>query len=130
MSEAATIASTKRAKRRIGPATQPARWAQHDARTREAKLVETVRRELIRHVGGSPTIAERLLLDRCAMLTLHITRLDARALEEGGFSSHATREYLAWTNTLRRSLCALGLKGVADGAPASLDDLLSASDEE
>ena len=34
---------------------------------------------------------------------------DARAIEAGEFSDHASRQYLAWSNTLTRTLRALGL---------------------
>jgi hypothetical protein len=68
-----------------------------------------VRKQLAEHLGGNPTVPQRLLIDRAAFLVLHTSRMDAKALESGGFSPHAAREYLAWTNTLRRSLVALGL---------------------
>jgi hypothetical protein len=50
------------------------------------------------------------LIDRAAMLTLHLARMDAKAIEAGEFSDHASRQYLAWSNTLTRTLKALGLE--------------------
>lgn len=110
--------------RKIGPYSRPDRWAKHDGRKTEGKILQEVREQLTRHVGGSPSITQRLLIERTAWLVLHISMLDGRALQDGGFSPHATKEYLAWANTLRRSLVALGLKG-AEAESASLQDLIA-----
>jgi hypothetical protein len=39
--------------------------------------------------------------------------MDVKAAEAGGMSDHASREYLAWSNTLTRTLVRLGLQGAA-----------------
>jgi hypothetical protein len=35
--------------------------------------------------------------------------MDTQAPQDGGMSDHASRQYLAWSNTLTRTLKALGL---------------------
>lgn len=60
------------------------------------------------------------------MLTLHIARMDARANEDGELSDHASRQYLAWSNSLTRTLRTLGLdetapKTAPDAAPTAQD---------
>jgi len=112
--------------RKIGPYSRPDRWAIHDGRRSEGKLLRQVREELTKHVGGSPSITQRLLIERTAWMVLHVSMLDSRALREGGFSEHATKEYLAWSNTIRRSLIALGMKGAATDDSAALSELLGA----
>ena len=89
-------------------------------------MLRQVREELTKHVGGSPSITQRLLIERTAWMVLHVSMLDSRALREGGFSEHATKEYLAWSNTIRRSLIALGMKGAATDDSAALSELLGA----
>jgi hypothetical protein len=130
MSETETVAPPKRKKRRVDPFSRPERWATktarldaRDGRSREGQLIRAVRDELMAHVGGKPSTVQRMLIERAVMLTVHIGRLDARALEKGSMSPHATREYLAWCNVLRRTLATLGLKG-AEATPTSLSDLL------
>jgi hypothetical protein len=56
------------------------------------------------------------------MLTVQLARMDAKALEDGVMSGHATREYLAWSNTLTRTLKTLGMKG-APPKPPTLEDI-------
>lgn len=112
--------------RKLGTHSRPDRWAKHDGRKTEGKILQEVRDQLTQHVGGSPSITQRLLIERTAWLVLHISMLDGRALREGGFSSHATKEYLSWCNTLRRSLVSLGLKGEERSrSSTTLSDLLA-----
>lgn len=95
-----------------------------DRRTRQARLLKHMEAELTRHVGGTPSATQRALIARCAMLTLHVAMLDARALENGGaMTGHDQRAYLAFSNSLTRALRDLGLDPAA-AAPPSLSDLL------
>jgi hypothetical protein len=71
-----------------------------------------VRAELAAHVGGKPSATQRALIDRIAWLYLHIAMLDARSVERRHMTEHDSRTYLAWCNTLARTLRQLGLKGV------------------
>lgn len=89
---------------------------QPDGRTREARLMRETREALIAHVGGNPSAAQRGLIERGVWLTLAVSRLDAQMLAKGGLSDHASREYLAWSNTLTRTLRTLGLKGAPQRA--------------
>jgi len=51
------------------------------------------------------------------MLTLHVARMDAKAIMEGEFSAHASKQYLAWSNSLSRTLAKIGLEAVPQVAP-------------
>jgi hypothetical protein len=79
-----------------------------DGRSADAVLLRRTRAGLIAHVGGKPSVTQIALIHRAAMLTLHLARMDARAIEAGEFSDHASRQYLAWSNTLTRTLRELG----------------------
>jgi hypothetical protein len=97
------------------------RWAGLTTDAREGKFLAGVRADLMRHVGGSPSITQRVLIERAAMLTLQLARMDAKALKAGAMSEHASREYLAWSNTLTRTLAALGMRGEPPPTPSLAD---------
>jgi hypothetical protein len=97
--------------------SRPCRWAGVTAQTPEGKLIRDVRADLVKHVGGSPSATQRALIERAVMLTVQLARMDAKALEDGVMSGHATREYLAWSNTLTRTLKTLGMKGPPPKVP-------------
>ncbi len=111
----------------IGPYSRPGPLVALDLRTREARLLKRVRKDLLAHVGGSPSATERALIDRAAWLSLRVAQLDRKIAEGGGdFTLHDSRTYLAWSNSLTRALSQLGLKPAAT-AP-SLAELLTATE--
>lgn len=80
------------------------------AATAEGKRLREFHAGLIAHVGGSPSFTQLVLIDRCTMLQQHLTAFDRRAAAEGGLGDLAGRQYLAWQNTLTRTLVQLGLQ--------------------
>lgn len=88
----------------------PVRWAGVTARSREGRMIKGTRSDLIAQVGGEPSPAQRIMIERATMLTVQLARMDAKSLADSAMSEHATREYLAWSNTLTRLLGRLGLK--------------------
>lgn len=85
--------------------------------------MERLRAELTVHVGGAPSAAARVLIERAVWLSLAVARLDARMLSDGGLSDHASREYLAWSNSLTRTMRALGLEAAPD-RPETIEDIM------
>jgi hypothetical protein len=108
----------------IGPYSRPHRLAKLDGRTREAKMLRAIRAELAAHVGGKPSVTERMLIDRCAMLTLRLAQMDEK-IAGGVLTDIDSRSYVAWSNGLARSLQALGLKPATE-APKRLAEVLAA----
>ncbi|MCO6415137.1 hypothetical protein JYK14_02960 [Siccirubricoccus sp. KC 17139] len=94
----------------IGPYSRPAALRAIDGRRREARLMAAVRRDLTAHVGGAPSATQRLLIDRCAQLSLHLALMDSELAAGKALGEAAGRQYLAWTNSLSRALRQLGLK--------------------
>lgn len=88
-----------------------------DRRTRHGRLLRDVRADLVKHCGGNPSPVETALIERAAMLTLHTALFDAKALDQGGLSEEDSKKYLAYSNSLTRTLTALGLKGATSEAP-------------
>lgn len=90
--------------------------------SKEGRFLRAVERELTQHIGGSPSAAQRMLISRAARLALQLEMMDEAALAAGGAMSEGnSRRYLAWSNTLSRTLRELGLKGVAAKAPSLAD---------
>lgn len=107
----------------LKPYSRAIAWANLDGRSREAVLLRRVRADLTAHLGGKPSATQRALIERAASLSLHIALLDAKALKAGGvMTDHDSRQYLAWSNALTRTLRQLGNKGVA-ATPRTLADI-------
>lgn len=115
----------KRKAHRIGPYSRRNVLAKVDGRTREARLLDAARADLIAHVGGHPSATQLRLIERAAWLTLYVAMLDAKAMQSGEMTEHDSRTYLAWSNSLTRTLAALGLTGKA-ATPQSLAEILAA----
>ncbi|MEK1928492.1 MAG: hypothetical protein AAAC47_01670 [Pararhizobium sp.] len=110
----------------IGPYSRPSVLAKLDGRTREARLMQTVRDDLTAHIGGRPSATQKALIDRAAWLQLHVSLMDAKTLEDGGpLSERDSRQYLAWSNSLTRIMRDLGADQPKNKPKRSLQDLLA-----
>jgi hypothetical protein len=69
-----------------------------------------VRADLVKHVGGNPSAAQRMMIDQAAMLSLRLRLMDRQALQDGGASDRNGRQYLAFANSLSRLLRQFGLE--------------------
>jgi hypothetical protein len=104
---------------RIKPYSPTHMLAKLDRRTKEARLLEEVRADLIRHIGGQPTVTQRHVIERCAWLSLRVALLD-RKMATGSFSPHDNREFLACSEALTKLLAKLGFKAT-DSRPSVPD---------
>jgi hypothetical protein len=111
--------------REIGPYSRPVTLAKLDGRTKEATLMRRVRAELIEHVGGNPSAIQRALIERAVILSLRVAQIDAQFLAEGKTPTlHDANFAIAWNNSLRRTLVALGVDPVT-AKPPSLAELMT-----
>jgi hypothetical protein len=94
----------------IGPHSQ---LEQLDGRSSEAKMLKQFRAELTEAVGGHPNKLQETMIGRSAQLMLRLYLLDQKIAESGnGLLSEATSKYyLAWSNSLERSLTRLAAMG-------------------
>jgi hypothetical protein len=99
--------------------------AKLDRRTKEARLLEAARASFTRHVSGAPNDIQRVLIERASRLMVYIETMDAQALEDGTMSERNSRQYLAWTNSLRLTLRELGLKAAPAEKLPDLRDILA-----
>jgi hypothetical protein len=79
----------------------------------EARYLKAYEQMLTAHVGGHPNGVQRALITRACRLALFVEKMDEKALADGTMSQHAANQYLAWSNGLRRTLVALGIKAAA-----------------
>ena len=82
------------------------------------------RAELAAHVGGRPTAVQSALIERACQLTLRIVTMDRKFAEIGEQTDHDSRTYLAWSNSLTRTLAQLGVAGASAAREPSIADLL------
>jgi hypothetical protein len=99
--------------------------AKLDQRTKEARLVREARAALIAHVGGTPSAVQSKLSGQAVQIRLRLAVMDKRFAETGAQTDHDSRTYLAWSNSLTRTLRELGVKGSVD-KPPGLQDYLAA----
>jgi hypothetical protein len=106
--------------RRTSPVTALAKL---DQRTREARLVRSVRAQLTAHVGGKPSATQAALIEQAAQLALRIATMDRDFAKSGGLTEHDSKAYLAWANAYGRLMRHLGLKGAAERGPSLAEHL-------
>jgi hypothetical protein len=94
-----------------------------DGRTRAARFLKDYRRSLIGHLGNMPSVTEKAVIERAAILALKCAQIDGKILN-GADTECDSRTFLAWSNALTRLLERhLGLKG-PKVAPPSLAQVL------
>jgi hypothetical protein len=84
--------------------------------------------ELTQHCGGRPSVVQRRLIHRAAVLHLRLTLMDQQLEDGDSMPERIGREYLAWNNAYCRTLRLLGLKGAPSEHVPSLADIISAAD--
>jgi hypothetical protein len=109
----------------IGPHSRPNNLVKIDGRTKEAQLMRRVREELTRHVGGNPSAIQRALIERCTWLSLKISMLDRKIAAGREFTQIDSNTYLAWSNTLTRTLARLGDPAKSNTSASSLTSILA-----
>lgn len=109
--------------RRITAYSRDGMFSKLDQRSSDGRFLKRLRADLARHVGGSPSTTQRLLIDRAAMLSLRLAKLDEKMVLGEGLTDHDTGVYLAWSNALARTLKALGLKAAPEPVPTAAEAL-------
>ena len=81
-----------------------------DGRSRNGRFLAAARHELSGHLGSELSPIQRMLVERCAWLMLHVALFDERVAETGRpLSDRDRRSYLAFSNSLVRTSRQLGL---------------------
>jgi hypothetical protein len=101
----------------LGSYSQTTTLTKMDQRTKEARLMRGTRAALTAHVGGKPSAVQRTLIERACQLQIRIAMMDRDFAAGCVQTEHDSRTYLAWSNSLTRTLRALGV----NEAPAPKD---------
>jgi hypothetical protein len=114
----------RRKPHQAGPYSRDHVLSMIDKRTRAGRVYRTVIRELINHVGGDPSAAQRLLIESASIKATRLALLTDNLLAgiEPGEDGH---QALAWLNSLRMDLQALGLERRARDVTSLADYLHS-----
>jgi hypothetical protein len=102
--------------RGLGPHSRRHRLGYLDGRTIEARLYKQFRDDLIAHVGGTPSIPQIAIIERCAWIRVRLALMDTK-IADGDMTEQDSHCYLAWANTLARLLARFGLVEPAGAAP-------------
>jgi hypothetical protein len=94
-----------------------------DRRTLEGRREKEVEAELVAHVGGSPSAVQKILIARAARLTVTVELMERRLIESGEVGDLNGRQVLAWVNSLRQVLVALGVEKPEAQVPRLADIL-------
>jgi hypothetical protein len=113
---------------RLGPHSRLHRLENVDRRTKEGKLLEEVRRELLAHIGPNPNAIQRLLITRACILSLRLAQIDRKIFEEREFTVIDNAQTVAWQNALTKCLRALGVPVEAPKDDASINRIMAELD--
>jgi hypothetical protein len=119
----------KEKQKRIGPYSHTGAMARLDGRCKEAQFMKRRRAQLLAYVGARPSTIQRQLIERAVRLSLHVELMDARLINKSP-GPYDRNVYLAWSNSLTRTLTLLGLMTAArrnkSGLPRFIRDLVGA----
>jgi hypothetical protein len=103
--------------RTISANSRPTTLLKLDQRTKGAALIKRIRDDLCAHVGGQPSVAQRMIIDRLAVVTLRLSLFDQKLASDQPVTDHDSRVYASLHNSYRLLIRELGLR--ATPAPQS-----------
>jgi hypothetical protein len=111
-------------RRKVGPYSRAHLLSSVDCRSQIGRYIRDLAAELAAHVGGDPTPAQRVLIKEAAIKSARLGMLVDKIFSSAELDFDlATRVYLAWSNSLRRDLEALGLNRPEQRVPGVADFL-------
>jgi hypothetical protein len=78
---------------------------------------------LLTHVGGRPSVVQQTLIERACQLQIRIALMDRNFANGFEQTEHDSRTYLAWSNSLTRTLRELGIEPASDRQLSARDAL-------
>ena len=89
-----------------------------DGRSATGRFIRDLERQLLDHVGGSPTVTQRLLIDRLIRCTIQLDQLDEKLLA-GGWTDLDTRTHGGLINRQRLLAREIGIEAQQPAASAA-----------
>jgi hypothetical protein len=84
-----------------------------------------VRQDLTQHVAGKPSAVQRAMIERAVWLSLRLAQLDRKIADGKNFTQIDSNCYLAWNNSLVRTLARLGVEPKSATSRPSLQSILA-----
>src|SRR5271169_5875009 len=75
-----------------------------DGRTREAQGLRRFRKQLVEHVGGTPSVAQEALISSICQLRLRLLALDQSFATRGTMTETESRHYRGWVSSYHAAL--------------------------
>jgi hypothetical protein len=123
----------KRKKRRLGAFSRRLSFSDFDGRTNAGKYANSIKNDLERQIGN-PSAAQQILIKLIAVKMLRCEMMYDQVLSTpkgGNLQDRIENYFLAWSNSIRRDLEALGALAPPSEAEALLDvDPAFMTDEE
>lgn len=88
-----------------------------DGRSTMGRFVRDLEKQLIDHVGGNPSITQRLLIERMIKVRIQLDLLDEK-LASGEWTPHDSRTYGGLLNAYRLTAREIGMKPTSATGPA------------
>ena len=93
-----------------------------DGRSTMGRFVRDLEKQLIEHVGGNPSITQRLLIERMIKVRIQLDLLDEK-LASGEWTAHDSRTYGGLLNAYRLTAREIGLDAKAKAQPTLQEHL-------
>lgn len=100
---------TRRKPVKPGPFSRDKTLSRLDRRTKAGKLMRTIAGDLVNDLGGDPSAAERLLIQAASVKAVRLSLLADMLLEGGDIGEGSDHHAIAWFNSMRLDLMAIGL---------------------
>jgi hypothetical protein len=116
----------RRKRRRIGAFSKRLTFSDLDRRTNAGKYVNSIKNALEAQIG-TPSPGQQILIKLVAVKMLRCEMMYDRVLSQpdgGDLQDRVENYFLAWSNSVRRDLQALG---VLESSPNAIDELLKIS---
>lgn len=93
-----------------------------DGRSTTGRFIRDMEKQLIDHVGGKPTVTQRLLIERIIKVRLQLDLLDDK-LTSGEWTPHDSRTYGGLLNAYRLLAREIGIEAASAAQPSVQDRL-------
>lgn len=114
----------KKRHKKVGPFSKRLSFASLDRRTLEGRFASATLEALYEQMGRTPTTGQQIVAQQAVLKLLRCERMLPRIMS-GEITGHPENMYLAWANSIRRDLEALGLLEDAPAQPPrTLDDIV------
>lgn len=107
----------------VGPFARDRSLTTLDKRTKAGRVLRQTIADLTGHVGGDPSAAEALLIQSAGVKATRLYLLSEKLLNGGEIGADSDHHALAWLNSLRLDLQALGLEKRCKDVTPSIADI-------